>query len=92
MHKTHRPVFIFEFNHYHDVIRVSFYCSLKMASEEVRNVRNKLITITLALIFMIEVFTASQLYRLPKYRPEPDQKSPDRLTTLVSHLMPNTYQ
>ena len=44
---------IFHFNHYQDVIHVSFHCSLKMAPEEGQIVRNKLITITLAVIFMI---------------------------------------
>ena len=38
-----------------------------MAPEEGRNVRNKLITITLAVIFMITILASSQLYRLPKY-------------------------
>ena len=37
-----------------------------MAPEEGRNVRNKLITITLAVIFMIKILASSQLYRLPK--------------------------
>ena len=37
-----------------------------MAPEEGRNVRSKLITITLAVIFMIKILASSQLYRLPK--------------------------
>ena len=36
-----------------------------MASEEGRNVRNKLITITLVETFMIKILASSQLYRLP---------------------------
>ena len=38
-----------------------------MAPEEGRNVRNKLITITLAVIFMIKILASSQIYRLPKF-------------------------
>ena len=34
-----------------------------MAPEEGRNVRNKLVTITLAVIFMIKILASSQLYR-----------------------------
>ena len=45
---------------------MSFDCSLKMAPEESRNVRNKLITITLAVMFMIKILVFFQLYRLPK--------------------------
>ena len=37
-----------------------------MAPEEGRNVRNKLISKTLAVIFMIKILVSSQLYRLPK--------------------------
>ena len=66
MLKRHRPIFIFYLNQYQDVIRVSFYCSLKMAAEEGRNGRNKPITITLAVIFMIKILASSQLYRLRK--------------------------
>ena len=66
MLKRHIPIFIFYFNQYQDVIRVSFYCSLKMAAEEGRNGRNKPITITLAVIFMIKIVASSQLYRLRK--------------------------
>ena len=39
--------------------------SLKMVPEEGQNVRNKLITITLAAILMIKILASSQLYRLP---------------------------
>ena len=38
-----------------------------MAPAEGQNVRNKLITITLAVIFMIKILTSSQLYRLQSY-------------------------
>ena len=38
-----------------------------MATEEGRNVRNKLVTITLAVIFVIKILASSQLYRLPKF-------------------------
>ena len=38
-----------------------------MSPEEGRNVRDKLITITLAVIFMIKILASSQLYRLPKF-------------------------
>ena len=34
-----------------------------MAPEEGRNVRNKFVTITLAVIFMIKILASSQLYR-----------------------------
>ena len=38
-----------------------------MAPEEGRNVRNKLITKTLLVIFMIKILASSQLYCLPKF-------------------------
>ena len=38
-----------------------------MAPEEGRNICNKLITIRLAVIFMIKILASSQLYRLPKF-------------------------
>ena len=38
-----------------------------MAPEEGRNVRNKLVTITLAVISMIKILASSKLYRLPKH-------------------------
>ena len=49
------------------LIRVSFYCLLKIELEEWRNVRNKLKAITLAAIFMIKILTSSQVYRLPRH-------------------------
>ena len=36
-----------------------------MAPEEGQNVHNELVTITLAVIFMIKILASSQLYRLP---------------------------
>ena len=39
-----------------------------MAPEQGRNVRNKLVTITLAVISVIKILASSQLYRLPKYK------------------------
>ena len=66
MRERHRPTFTFHFNPYQDVIRVRFLLSLKLAPEEGQNVRNKLITITLAVIFMIKILASSQLHRLPK--------------------------
>ena len=53
MRERHRPIISFHFNQYHDVI--VFYCALKMAPEEGRNVRNKLVTKTLAVIFIIKM-------------------------------------
>ena len=66
MLERQRPIFTYHFNQYQDVIRLSFLLSLKMAPEEGRNVRAKLITITLTVIFMIKILTSSQLYRLSK--------------------------
>ena len=56
-------IFSFHFNQYKDVIRV---LTLKMAQEG-RNVCNKLVTMTLAVIYMIKILASSQLYRLPKF-------------------------
>jgi len=39
-----------------------------MAPSEGRNVRNKLFSTILAVVFMIKMFTPSQVYRLPKYQ------------------------
>jgi len=36
-----------------------------MAPAEGRNVRNKLFSKILAVVFMIKIFTSSQVYRLP---------------------------
>ena len=63
--KRRRPIFIFHFNHYQNVICVSFYCSLKMVPEEGRNVCNKLITITLAEIFVMKILASSQPVYIP---------------------------
>ena len=41
-----------------------------MAPEEGRNVRNKLVAITLAVIFVIKILASSQLYRL-SLKPNP---------------------
>ena len=56
MRERHRPIF-----------RVSFLLFVKNGTEEGRNVSNKLITITLAVIFMIKILAFSQLYRLPRW-------------------------
>ena len=45
-----------------------------MAPEEGRNVRNKLITITLAVIFMIKILASFQLYHLLKSIPQENRK------------------
>ena len=56
-----------------------------MAPEEGRNVRNKLVTITLAVIFMIKILASSQLYRLPKSS-NSDQNSDVKLILLFLFL------
>ena len=56
MLERHRPIF-----------RVNFLLFVENGTEEGRNVRNKLITITLAVIFMIKLLALSQLYRLPRW-------------------------
>jgi len=40
--------------------------ALTMAPTEDRNVRKKLFSIILTVVFMIKIFTSSQVYRLPK--------------------------
>ena len=57
-------IFSFHFNQYKDGIRL---LTLKMAPEGGRNVCTKLLTMTLAVIFMIKILASSQLYRLPKF-------------------------
>ena len=64
MRERHRPFFYF--NHYQDVLCVSFLLCVENGTKRGPNVRNKLVTITLAVIFMIKILATSQLYRLPK--------------------------
>ena len=56
MRERHRPIF-----------RVSFLLFVENGKEESRNVSNKLVTITLAVIFMIKKLAFSQLYCLPRW-------------------------
>ena len=58
-----------------------------MAPEEGRNVRNKLIAITLTVIFMTKILASSKLYRLPKFLFVSHEKVYICLITFGSYLV-----